>query len=445
MIRIEPSYTSKGFSTSKNGPTLSPIVIHYCSGGMIEGMNLNCNSDSANEFCTSRNHRKTRIALYSHDTMGLGHVRRNLLIAKALANSALRPEILLITGAPQATAFSLPGRTSCLALPSLRKESTGEYRSHYRGVSLRSLIDFRSGTIRTAIEEFDPDILIVDKVPRGALRELDFTLEFLRGRNRTTCILGLRDVLDEPDVVKREWKSDSLEDVIRDYYDYIWIYGDPRIYDPVQEYEFSPSIAEMVTYTGYHDQRLRLSKITKHEEMGPFILCLVGGGQDGARLVETFARCIPPPETQCVIIAGPFMPRHAQRRLERWATRYQHLKVLDFLAEPASLLNQATRIIAMGGYNTICEILSFQKPALIVPRVVPRREQLIRAERLRELGFVDVLNWDDVTPETLTRWLHEEKQPPQINGKIDMKGLERIPQFLSEILSNTCSETQSSI
>ena len=46
----------------------------------------------------------------------------------------------------------------------------------------------------------------------------------------------------------------------------------------------------------------------------------------------------------------------------------------------------------MGGYNTFCEILSFDKPALIVPRSVPRQEQLIRAERAVKLGLVSMLD-----------------------------------------------------
>ena len=45
----------------------------------------------------------------------------------------------------------------------------------------------------------------------------------------------------------------------------------------------------------------------------------------------------------------------------------------------------------MGGYNTYCEILSFDKPALIVPRVQPREEQLIRARRAAELGLIEML------------------------------------------------------
>src|SRR3712207_9415316 len=66
--------------------------------------------------------------------------------------------------------------------------------------------------------------------------------------------------------------------------------------------------------------------------------------------------------------------------------------VLEFVPEPALLLARADFVVAMGGYNTVCEALSFEKRALIVPRVTPRREQMVRAERLRDRGLIDVLD-----------------------------------------------------
>jgi predicted glycosyltransferase len=55
------------------------------------------------------------------------------------------------------------------------------------------------------------------------------------------------------------------------------------------------------------------------------------------------------------------------------------------------LIQKAIAVIGMGGYNTFCEILSFDKRALIVPRTVPRAEQYIRALRAAELGLVSML------------------------------------------------------
>jgi predicted glycosyltransferase len=70
------------------------------------------------------------------------------------------------------------------------------------------------------------------------------------------------------------------------------------------------------------------------------------------------------------------------------------VKVITFDARLESLMARAAGVIAMGGYNTFCEILSFDKRALIVPRTAPRREQLIRATRAAELGLVAMLTDD---------------------------------------------------
>ncbi len=48
---------------------------------------------------------------------------------------------------------------------------------------------------------------------------------------------------------------------------------------------------------------------------------------------------------------------------------------------------RAIGVVAMGGYNTFCEILSFDKRAIIVPRTAPRMEQYIRAAGRRSWGW----------------------------------------------------------
>jgi predicted glycosyltransferase len=76
--------------------------------------------------------------------------------------------------------------------------------------------------------------------------------------------------------------------------------------------------------------------------------------------------------------------------MERVA-RLKHLEAITFEANIEPLMKHALAVIAMGGYNTFCEILSFDKRALLVPRTFPRTEQYIRAARASELGLVSML------------------------------------------------------
>src|SRR5262249_11186003 len=92
-------------------------------------------------------------------------------------------------------------------------------------------------------------------------------------------------------------------------------------------------------------------------------------------------------------------------------------------------------VIAMGGYNTMCEVLSFEKHALIVPRVSPKPEQLIRAARMRDLGLIEMLHPDQLSPHALTQWLARDLgPPPACRSLIDFSGLTRTPTWLPATL-----------
>jgi predicted glycosyltransferase len=388
---------------------------------------------------------KWRIALYSHDTMGIGHMRRNLLIAQTLAHAPVPMAILLIAGAHELNAFGVPPGVDCLTLPSLRKGLDGHYKARRLDLSLDELIALRSRTIAAALAAFEPDVLIVDKVPRGALGELDASLNYLGGDGLTRCVLGLRDVLDDPNTVGREWRDAANEDAIRTYYDAVWIYGDPAVYDPVRAYQWHPELAAKVRYTGYLDQRQRthLAEIDGAELLPPLlntpdrlVLCLLGGGQDGVALAEAFAQVDFPPGTTGVILTGPFMPEDAQARLRHRAGQHPQLRVLKFVTDSDLLLERADCVIAMGGYNTVCDVLSFEKPALIVPRVKPRTEQLIRAERLRDLGLLEMLHPDDLAPHALADWIRRERRPlPPVRQRLNLNGLANLPHLLAEVIA----------
>jgi predicted glycosyltransferase len=396
---------------------------------------------------------KLRIALYSHDTMGIGHMRRNLLIAQVLAHSTMKggePLILLITGGREVCAFGVPAGTDCLTLPALAKNDNGQYQARRWEMSLPELLKIRSQSIAATLRAFGPDVVIVDKVPRGAGGELDQSLEELHAEVGTRFVLGLRDILDDPKTVRQEWRESRAEDAIHLFYDAVWIYGDSRVFDPPAEYQFSAELAAKVTYSGYLARKEPASLAPLNdtsllpglmEPVHELILCLVGGGQDGSQLAETFAETKFPAGTTGVILAGPFMPQQVQNRLHRQAKRNPRLRVLGFVTDSDLLLRRASRVVTMGGYNTICEILAMRKPALVIPRVNPRQEQLIRAERMQELGLLDMLHPNDLNPHALEKWLASE--PPllaaagsRLQLPINLDGLDLLPKLLQRLLDN---------
>jgi predicted glycosyltransferase len=91
-------------------------------------------------------------------------------------------------------------------------------------------------------------------------------------------------------------------------------------------------------------------------------------------------------------------------------------------------------VVAMGGYNTFCEILSFGKPALLVPRTTPRLEQYLRAERAQRLGLVRMLANDGVRdPQRMAASLRELPLMPVLTDVVRapmLQGLERISRLI---------------
>jgi predicted glycosyltransferase len=385
-----------------------------------------------------------RVALYSHDTMGLGHLRRNQLIAQTLAASSLNASILTIAGVHEAGLFAMPKGVDGLTLPAYSKDHRGGYAPRSLRLGTAALTALRAQVMGAALESFEPDLFIVDNVPRGALEELNTVLERLKARGRTRCVLGLRDILDTPERVRAEWRRRMNVSAIREYYDAVWIYGDQAVYDATHEYAFPIDIIEKTLFTGYLDPAVRLGRADTEScpvlpqcfAEQPFTLCVVGGGQDGRAIGEAFVQAQLPPGERGVLVTGPFLPPEDRRRIAALAAHNPRMSILGLLSEPMRLMQGASRVIAMGGYNSAMEILSLGKPALVVPRDRPRLEQRIRAERLRHLGLLDLLCLEELDPRSLSHWMHAHAPGASIppRGRIDLLGLDRVRTLAGEML-----------
>jgi predicted glycosyltransferase len=385
-----------------------------------------------------------RIAFYSYDEHGLGHVRRSIAIAHAL--SAAEPaSILLIAGAREAALFDLPEGTDTLALPAPATDFNGAQRGPSIGLDMAGTLRMRARTLRNALAAYAPDVLVVDRLPLGVHDELAESLGVLSAMG-TRLVLGLREVLDDPARVRDEWERAGALGVLRRSYDAIWVYGDPRIFDPAVEYDMPADVSEMVRYSGYLDRRgaerpapadLAARRRELHLPDGRLALCVLGSGEDGHRPAEAFARAELPAGCTGVVVAGPFMPDAERAALHALAHGRHDLRVLDFVPDADALIALADHVVAMGGYNTVCEILSNGVRALIVPRAEPHREQLIRARRLSELGAVDLLVPQELSAAALSTWLAAGDAPrPAPRTRVDMGGLRRLPALLDELLAS---------
>ena len=386
-----------------------------------------------------------RVVLYSHDALGLGHLRRNLLLARTLTRSTLAANVLMITGTSTANRYPPPPNVDFLTLPAISKRYDGRYVPRSMNLLLAEIINMRSRIIKAAVESFAPDLMIIDNVPRGIGNELDETLLYLRSTD-VAVVLGLRDILDEPAAVKLEWTERANDEWISACFDQIWVYGDRGFFDPVVEYGWTDALAAKVRFVGYLDRREAtlggnqagnaLTRTLLGEKLRGrrVVLCMVGGGQDGDDLVDAFTRIELPPDHFGVVLTGPFMSGATKARLRTRIENRPDWKLASFHSNPAALLRHADAAIAMGGYNTVSELLSHETPALIAPRVIPRREQWIRADRLRQRGLISVMEPDQLSPDCIAQWIPQAARAfPSARMILDFNGLTRLTQLVSNL------------
>lgn len=375
-----------------------------------------------------------RVLLYSHDTFGLGHLRRCREIAHALVEAWGGLQVMIISGATIAGHFDYRVRVDFVKIPSIIKLRNGEYTAMAQHISLEDTLALRQSIIRHTAESFDPDIFITDKEPLGLHGEIEETLAALKARG-TRLVLGLREVMDAPHLLRAEWAPKDMLRKIVQYYDTIWVYGPPAFHDPVAGLDVSEEFRRRLRYTGFLERSLSRGDPVEPRELGDYILVTGGGGGDGADLFHAVlaAHRADPGLGRCLMVLGPYLPAQDRRRLTAEARRLPNLRLIGFDNRMEDLIAGARGVVGMCGYNTFCEILSFDRPALVVPRTAPRMEQAIRARRAADLGLVRLMMPEEAAdPERMAaalRALPAAPRPSQSTAAaaaIDMGGLSAI-------------------
>lgn len=378
-----------------------------------------------------------RLLIYSHDSFGLGHLRRCRAIAHHLVERFHDLSVLILSGSPIVGSFDYKARVDFVRVPGVIKLRNGEYTSLHLHIDPEHTLAIRSSIIRHTAEVFDPHVCLIDKEPLGLRGEVRDTLTMLKARG-TRLVLGLRDVMDEPGRLMEEWERKQVYPALRSFFDRIFVYGPTTIFDPLRElpgfFEFAPK----VRFTGYLRRTLPAYERAYHETEKalperPYLLVTAGGGGDGEGLVDAVLRAYesrPTPLPPCVILFGPFMQGGDRQSFLARAEGLGEVHCLTFDAHVERLYAGASAVVAMGGYNVFCEVLSFDKPALLVPRTQPRREQWLRASRAAGLGVVRMLDLeaaqDPVTMADALAALPAGPRPSTVSRPLPLEGLDRI-------------------
>ncbi|MGR6778489.1 glycosyltransferase family protein [Moritella viscosa] len=384
----------------------------------------------------------SRLLIYSHDSFGLGHLRRCRAIAHELVDRYKGLSVLIITGSPIIGRFDFKARVDFIRIPGVIKLHNGEYTSLGLLIDLADTLALREAIILNTSKVFKPDIFLVDKEPGGLKDEVVSTLAYFKDTN-TKCILGLRDVMDSPELLKKEWQKKNVMPLLENFYDELWVYGPAEVSNPLKGLDIKQIVTDKTLFIGYLPRQLpqKVDTDSIHFPDRPYILVTPGGGGDGVEMIDWVLRAYESSPTlmPALFVLGPFMPAADRNAFLHRAELLPHVDAITFSNHLEHLMSEAEAVIAMGGYNTFCEILSFDKRALILPRSYPRKEQLIRASNAADVGLLSMLDLEsersaEVMHDSIIKLLQQDKPSTH---KLDnlLNGLDFVADRFGELVS----------
>lgn len=386
-----------------------------------------------------------RLLVYSHDTFGLGNIKRMLAICIHLHASIPDLSILIVSGSPMLHSFRVFPGIDYIKLPCLKRSDSGDLGVRFLDMEVAEIVRLRRELILSTVVSFRPDIVLVDKKPEGLAGEMEPSLRYIRcNLPQTRTLLVLRDILDTPISTIRSWTDRGSYKTIEWYYDDVLVLGMRQIFDACAEYRFPEAIRQKVNFCGYvarqapscsrHEIRRQLG-MAEDENL---VLVTTGGGADGLHVLSASIEAMKmiPHERRikCLLVAGPELAPQQAREIRAAAQLCPGVQVVEFIDDMMSYMNAADTVVSMAGYNTICELLTLGKRAIVIPRVTPVEEQRIRAERMAALPIFQTILPHALSPAVLRNAIVEQLRWPRGDGHscvgVDLGALPRISRML---------------
>jgi predicted glycosyltransferase len=388
--------------------------------------------------------------MYSHDTFGLGHLTRTLRVARTAIDAIPGSSVLVFTGSPLACRARLPQGIECVKLPSVTKRGHERYAALQIDLSFRRLREMRVRILRESLRLYRPHLLFVDNVPIGMKGELLPALEGLRRRRPDTRIhLNLRDVLDDPEVIRAHWRANGIHSVLQALYDEIHVFGDATVHDSIEAYGLPPDRTRFMGYIAPAAEGMESTPRESTTNEARRVLVTIGGGGDGIEnihcVLDLQRRLGAKSPFRFEIVLGPFTPGDRRVRIETARSGVPGVNVHEHVDRLAEWMPGFDVVVSMGGYNTLCEVMARARRSIAIPRIEPRREQLIRAEALEARGLLRTMHPAERSPERLEQLLHRSLDHGPVlpcRAMPPLNGLGRLADRLRELRGTSEAELE---
>lgn len=373
------------------------------------------------------------VVMYSHDTIGLGHMRRNSAIARELVAQVPGISVLMLVGCPAGMVFEPHPGIDYVKLPSLAKIGRGVYQPGLLRIDVETTRDMRMRIIEGVIGAIRPDLFLVDHEPAGALDELLPVLGTLRTLPGVRTVLGLRDILDDPAHTRAHWAEHGTDRLMAEVYDHVLVYGDESFFPSMAAYglaDLKPGcVRDCGIVTTARPQPKRAGGGLPER-----VLVAGGGGRDAfpmiAASIAAMAEMPAARRPRMTVVTGPLMDRELQTEAMQLGLVHG-VEVLEHVPDLPALMVQSDLLITMTGYNSINEALAVGCPIVTVPRLGPSSEQRMRAEALERAGLARYLRREDLSPASIARLLLAP--PPVADRQLNINGVRNAARVLADL------------
>ena len=320
------------------------------------------------------------VILCSHDGFGVGHVRRHVVLARALRQLSSSAHITLVTGLPFTPPWLAGLDADVVSMPALIKDATGTYRSPAGDAA--TTLSAREMLFMQTVERVRPDVVIVDRHPFGISGELTIGIKSAKAMG-ASCFVGLRDILDDPSTVRAELAGSRWHGA-SELFDAALVYGTPQFCDHATEY----GIPLELRYCGW-----AVEIEPSQPPIDKWLVVSAGGGGDGVDVLRLAVRVAERlADWRVTIAAGGYVDMTWLSRVVAESSASARVSTLQRAPGCAALFASAAATLQMAGYNTTFESIGAGRRPILVPRQVQRAEQTIRSDRLRTRDLADVVN-----------------------------------------------------
>lgn len=357
------------------------------------------------------------VLLYVQHLLGIGHVRRAAVLARAFHRAGLK--VVFVTGGLPVTGLGLDGIEVVQLPPARAQDETFAVIVDADGQPVDEAWKARRRDLLMAVyQRCRPRVVMVELYPFGRRKmrfELDPLIEAARSASPPALIAcSLRDIVNRPE---RPEKTAWMVERFTRQFDLLYLHGDPRFFRLEDSFPESEAVAQRLHYTGYVTEAGEVAAAARAADAraeGPLpgqgeVLVSAGGGAVGARLLHTALAARPLSPLAGIpwrLLIGPNMPEADFREIA--AAAGEGVVVERARPDFAAMLTRARLSISQGGYNTLMEVLAAGLPGVVVPFAGgTETEQTQRADALAKRELITLVPEAELSAERLARGIAE--------------------------------------